>query len=382
MTGFIRVKNGIWRMCFSWKDQRGQWQKKEESTGLKEKGNKRKAQAMMESRKKELEDQSAEATALENNLFLDEMQKWLNDIMVHEVRPATLHQYQYVFDGRISKYKPFINLKIKDLTPRVLQGFVTYEAKAGLSPDTIKKHFVNIHKFLRYLWKMDVIQSNPADRVQLPRRDRRQKGDVYTEEELWKLIDLFAGDQMHLFIQIAATYGMRRSEICGLKWDAIDLKNGYLYVQATGVVDCGRVIYSSDTKSWSSRRKLPLTKTLSNALKMERLVQMKNKMMFGESYKDNGFVCCWPDGSPLRPDYVTNHYKRILQKSDLRFVSMRNLRDTAATVLHNQGFDVKSIQGLLGHADVSTTANIYVHFDDRDLHGMVNAMDGIIGKKA
>ena len=109
---------------------------------------------------------------------------------------------------------------------------------------------------------------------------------------------------------------------------------------------------------------------------------MKNKMMFGESYKDNGFVCCWPDGSPLRPDYVTNHYKRILQKSDLRFVSMRNLRDTAATVLHNQGFDVKSIQGLLGHADVSTTANIYVHFDDRDLHGMVNAMDGIIGKKA
>lgn len=145
MTGFIRVKNGIWRMCFSWKDQRGQWQKKEESTGLKEKGNKRKAQAMMESRKKELETQPAEATALENNLFLDEMQKWLNDIMVHEVRPATLHQYQYVFDGRISKYKPFINLKIKDLTPRVLQGFVTYEANAGLSPETIKKHFVNIH---------------------------------------------------------------------------------------------------------------------------------------------------------------------------------------------------------------------------------------------
>lgn len=382
MTGYIRVKNGIWQMCFSWKDHTGKWCKKEISTRLKEKGNKRRAEAMMKEKLAEMEKQSIETTMKESTLFLEEMEHWLDEIMVYEVRPHTLHQYKYVFRSRISAYPPFQGLRIKDITPRVLQGFIIHEQKQGLSPSSIKKHFVNIHKFLKYLWQMDEIQTNPADRVKLPKSDRSQKGSVYSPEELQRLLSLFEEDPLHLFVLIAATYGMRRSEICGLKWDAVDLDAGYLYVKATAIVDCGEVVYSDQTKSRSSRRRLPLSQMVLAALRKEHLQQRKNRLAYGPAYQNHQLVCCWPDGSPLRPDYVTYHYKRIIQKSDLRFVNLKNLRDTAATVLHNNGFDVKCIQGLLGHADVSTTANIYVHFDNLDMSPMANAMDNILRKKA
>lgn len=81
----------------------------------------------------------------------------------------------------------------------------------------------------------------------------------------------------------------------------------------------------------------------------------------------------------------TGLYQQPLQKGDFekgfRFVRLKNLRNTAATVLHNQGFDVKNIQGLLGHADVQTTANIYVCFDEQNMHGMVDTLSDALRPK-
>ncbi|MBS5704383.1 MAG: site-specific integrase [Butyricicoccus pullicaecorum] len=335
---------------------------------------------MRDARLAELNRENNRSIEFENKLFLEEMKKWLDTIMVHEVKKPTLDQYQYAFSGRIAKFAPFKKLKMKDLTSALLKEFVTYENQLGLDPDTVRKDFSNISKFLEYLWRLELIHENLAKRGTKPRKKRKQQ-DVYTLDELNKLLELFKDDPIYLYVMLAANYGMRRSEICGLKWDAVDLKNGYLDVRATGVVDCGKVIYSDSTKSKSSRRRLPLSKSVSDALKMERFKQQQNKAKFGSEYKDNGFVCCWTDGSPLRPDYISNHYKKVILKKGFRFVRLKNLRNTAATVLHNQGFDVKNIQGLLGHADVQTTANIYVCFDEQNMHGMVDTLSDALRPK-
>lgn len=386
MTGELRAKNGIWQMRFSWKENTGKWKRKEESTRLSTDGNKRIAKDLMLKRLSELEAEikinAEEPKKADSPLLLVEMEQWLDDVVIHQIRQNTFHQYKYAFSGGIAKYELFQQLKLKDVTPKVLQGFVTYKLNQGLTPSTIKKHFVILHKFFDYLWYLEEIADNPADRVRLPKLDRNQKGEIYSPEELQKLIVLFKNDPLYLFILLAVNYGMRRSEICGLKWDAIDLKNAHLYVQATSVVDCGAVLHTDNTKSRSSKRQLPLSNIVLQALKYERLKQMQNKMKLGADYHNNDFVCCWDNGLPLRPDYVTNHYKSVIVENGFRFVSLRNLRDTAATMLHKSGFDVKSIQGFLGHADVSTTANIYVHFDNQDMSKMADTIGDAIKKKA
>lgn len=120
MTGCVRERNGRWQMIFKQKDESGKWRSKEESTGLPVKGNKRKAEKMRDARLAELNRENNRSIEFENKLFLEEMKKWLDTIMVHEVKKPTLDQYQYAFSGRIAKFAPFKKLKMKDLTSALL----------------------------------------------------------------------------------------------------------------------------------------------------------------------------------------------------------------------------------------------------------------------
>lgn len=101
----------------------------------------------------------------------------------------------------------------------------------------------------------------------------------------------------------------------------------------------------------------------------------------GSEYKRLGYVCCWPDGAPLLPDYVSKHYRKVIEQNDFPFVQLRNLRDSAATLLHKKGFDAKSIQPLLDHADASTTANIYIHSSEDDLLVLADTLENSLTRK-
>ena len=225
---------------------------------------------------------------------------------------------------------------------------------------------------------------NPSDRVQLPKRNRSQRGSVYTKEQVQALIDAFQSDALYTLVLLTATYGLRRSEICALKWDSVTFYpdgGGHLQIVRTAVLDSGKVLYADTTKTKTSRRQLPLTDLVAEHLKTIKAEQEQTQAAIGAAYRNDGFVCCWPDGSPIRPDYATKHFAKVLKKSNLPPLQFRNLRNTSATLLHQQGFDVKSIQGWLGHADPSTTASIYVHFGEQDMNSMATAMNGILTSK-
>ena len=380
MTGSLRVKNGKWQMIFSYKDSEGHWKKKSQSTGLAERGNKRKAEQLLRQRLTELNSMSETQFAAENLPFVDAMKSWLDNIMVFEVRPNTLTQYLCVWHRHIASYVPFHGVKLSALTPALLQQYFTDKRKQGLAPETVKKHYANIHKFLDYAVRLDMLSNNPSNRVVLPKRNRTQRGSVYTAEQAQALIQAFQGDPLHTLVLLAATYGLRRSEVCALTWDVVTLNSeggGYLDIIRTAIVDSGKVLYADTTKTQTSRRRLPLTAFVAEHLKAIKAEQEQIQTAIGETYHKGNFVCCWSDGSPIRPDYATRHFAKVLKQSDLPPLQFRNLRDTAATLLHRQGFDVRSIQGWLGHADPSTTASIYVHFGNEDMTDMATAMDSI-----
>lgn len=384
MTASLKVRNGIFQMIFSYKSVDGVWKQKSESTGLPEKGNKRRAEAMLKERLAEVEKQALEQPKVSKVLFLSAMEEWLNDVMTFKVRENTLHTYKHVFKKHINTFPKFQGIELCDLTSKMLQDYVNEKAKT-CAPETIRKHYANIHKFLDYVWRLEMIPTNPADRVELPPKNRQQRGQVYSEEQLKQLFELFRGDALETAILITATYGLRRSEICGLKWDAVDFDNGptgCLYIQFTAIVDEGKVCYSDRTKSRSSRRKLPLTPMVRERLKAEKIRQAENQLKLGGGYKRLGFVCSWPDGTPILPEYMTCHYREVIHAHDFPFIQLRNLRDSAATLLHKKGFDAKSIQPFLGHADASTTANIYIHAAEDDLQHLADALEASLCQKS
>lgn len=375
MTASLKTRNGIWQMIFSYKDSSGKWKQKSESTGLAERGNKRKAQQMLEERKVELQKQSEPMLSNRNILFLNAMWEWLTDVMVTQVREYTLFQYKRVFEYHIKTYEPFNGLLLQELTPRILQGYYNSKVKTGLSPNTLHKHHGNIHKFLRYALSLDMINSNPAERVTLPKKIKSNVGKVYSATQLQQLCHLFWNDPIETAVLLTATYGLRRSEVCGLQWDAVDFDAHRFCVCSTAISVSGKTIYSDNTKSQASRRTLPLGDYVYEHLKHLKRRQEELKQLLGSGYNDSGFVCAREDGKPIDPNFVSHHFARTLKTSELPYIRFHDLRHSVATLLHDGGRDMKDIQGWLGHSDIATTANIYAHLQQKSMDDMAKLVN-------
>ena len=380
MTGSLRIKHKTYYMVFTWKDEFGQWKQNSESTGIPERGGKRKAQLMLEERLAELEKQSTAVLANKDATFLDFLKSWLEDRMVSEVRPNTYTQYRQVIENSICKYKLFWGVKLKDLTPPLVQSYVNDRVKGGLSPNSIRKHYCIIHKCLDYAVKLEIIPANPSERVELPKKKKYQGAKAFTPKQLQKLLLLFDGDPLEAVVQLAVAYGLRRSEICGLRWDAVDFTAGTLYICHTAVKNEGEIIFSDNTKTATSRRHLPLTDTMRDYLLHVKECQEENRILFGEEYIDSGYVCTKTNGAPIDPDFVTHHFQRVVKAHGIpcRF---HDLRHSAVNTLRKGGCDAKDIQSWLGHSDVSTTLNIYGHLMDGDMSRMGIVMDKMLFPK-
>lgn len=378
VTGHIRSKNGIWQMVFEYYDKSGQRRQKSESTHLPEKGNKRRAQQMLDKRLKELAQQYEPFLDDGRVLFLDFMRDWLDNVMAYKVKENTLEQYNLTFDRYISEYKPFHGLKLQDLTPPMLQSYYSEQVKAGLSPNTVRKHHANIHKCLDYAVRLGMIAFNPSAQVELPAKQKYTGATACTPGQLQGLLQLFRGDPLETVLMLGIAYGLRRSEVCGLRWDAVDMEAGTLHICHTAVKANGRVLYSDSTKTATSNRVLPLTASMREYLGSVRERQEENKRLFGRDYTDSGYICVKPDGTPIDPDFVTHHFRRVLVANDVPIIRFHDLRHSAVNTLRKGGCDVKDIQAWLGHSDVSTTLNIYGHILQGDMVRLGNVVDAAL----
>lgn len=375
MKPYLREKNGMFHMVFPYQDADGKWKRKSETTGLKIKGNKRRAETMLKARIAELGSDPAQALEYSKVLFLDAMADWLDNVKSCQVRANTLEQYKNAFAYNVKSYVPFHGLRLQKLTPAILQGFYTSKIKGGLSANSVHKLHANINSFLKFAVSMDMIPTNPAERVSLPRKEHNEIGKAYTPQQVQTLLEAFQNDVLSLAVFLVATYGLRREEVCGLRWQDVDFQNRRIYVRHTAVVTYGKVVYAERTKSARSRRVLTMSDHVYTRLQLALAEQESQKDDCGNSWPNSDMVCLRPDGFPLHPTFVSHHFARVLKKCGLPNIRFHDLRHTVATLLHNSGFDIRDIQGFLGHSDSSTTANIYTHLVQDRLDGMAEAME-------
>ena len=225
-----------------------------------------------------------------------------------------------------------------------------------------------LRRAFQQAFKEERIEANPFDRVGRPKKNKFH-GENYTQEELLTLLHLARGDVIYPAILLAGAMGLRRSEALGVRWSRIDWEKRTVLLD-TKIVEYRengkkKVEPVEEMKNKSSRRTLPLPDPVVEMLQVQKEHREVYRKMFQGSYNTQylDYVCVNQLGELLRPSYVTDHFRELLEKYGLRHIRFHDLRHTFASLLINQDVPLINVSNFLGHSDLSTTANIYAHLD-------------------
>ena len=316
-------------------------------------------------------------------LFTDFITDWLK-MMKSRVEITTYTSYERAIIHKIVPYFEPLHYTLQDMEqhPKYIQDFYQHELDRGLTANTVIHYHANIRKCLQYAFQIGMIRSNPADRVERPRKEKF-KSEIYSGEELEQLFKVIQGDPSEFGVIMAAFYGLRRSEIVGLKWDAIDFENKKISIQHTVVTAKinGTVteIARDKTKTKSSCRTLPLIPACEQMLNKMKKEQEQNRKVCGKSYCTDylDYIYVDPMGKRIRPDFLSQHFPDFLVAHQMKRIRFHDLRHSCASLLYANGVSLKEIQEWLGHSDISTTSNIYTHLDFSSKVSSANAIVNI-----
>lgn len=383
VAGHLQEKNGMFYVVLNYRDENGKRKTPWISTNLPVKGNKKRAENfMMDVRRSFVPPnvqriEEREAMQKGDILFTDFLLKWLR-VAKSTVKLTTYASYEMMATRIIIPYFETLNIKLKELTTEDIQEFYSAQLER-VSANTVIHYHAVIHRALKYAVKIKTIQSNPAVNVERPRKEKFI-GSFYDKKEINTLFDIIQGHPLEVAIKLAAFYGLRREEIIGLKWTAIDFENNTLTIQHT-VTECNldgkHIEVASDTaKTDSSLRTMPLVTNFRAMLLAKKEKQEHYRKLCGRSYCKEylDYIFVNEMGERWKPRYLSDGFKRILEQNGLRRIRFHDLRHTCASLLLANNVPMKKIQEWLGHSDFSTTANIYAHLDFQSKISSAEAM--------
>lgn len=262
------------------------------------------------------------------------------------------------------------HIKLKDLRPDILNTFYTELGKTGqnkktgeaLSAKTIVEHHRLIHAVLEQAVMEGLIPTNPADRV-IPPKAERKEVNYFQPEEVERIREALEAEPIkwktltHLFL----ITGARRGEILGIKWQDCDFDRHTIRLCRNVQYSSDRGIYIDTTKTKTSDRTVSVPPETMQLLRHYRAWQGGERMRLGAYYDNEDFLFTQENGHPMHPDSVTDWMAKFSKRHDLPHINPHAFRHTMASILYFHGADSVSISKRLGHAQVSTTANIYAH---------------------
>ena len=243
----------------------------------------------------------------------------------------------------------------KDCTPYKLQRAVSEMSAAGLSAKTIKNTMGLLSAAYARAVKMDLLESNPCDRVDLPSGRPREARILHADElPLFCAAIAEAGADERVAYGLALFMGLRRSELLGLRESDVDVARGLLNVHSTRHRVNGED-YESGTKTRRSTRVLAVPDSL--LLEIAKLIQAHSELPCERTdyLVQDGF------GQPLSAQALSSRLERLEECNGLPHVTLHGLRHTYASLLHARGVDMANISAELGHSNLTTTQNIYTH---------------------
>lgn len=277
-----------------------------------------------------------------------------------EIEETTLRGYQ-----NLSRYfkKYFEGKKLLDIKKIDIECYFKYlseyEYKEGktLSTNTIVKHYDLLKMIFAAAIDDELIEKNPFVKIGKPKK-QEFLCEIYSTQEVKILLqEIKKNKKLEIPIILAVFLGLRRGEICGLKWKHIDFANNCISIRETRTVAGGRVIRKS-VKSKKSIRKMYLSLFLKNLL----LTELQNqKQLYPDKNFNEEYICIDEKGKALRPGYISDGFKNILKKTNLKKIRLHDLRHTCASIANNNKATLNDISNFLGHSSVTITSQIYIH---------------------
>ena len=381
MTGRLTVKNGKYYVVISYQDENGKNKQKWTATGLDAKNNKRAAEEVMREivAKFNNEEPSMSQTrtvAKEKLLFGDYLAQWI-EIAKPNLQVSTYSAYK----NKIKHIATYFNergITLQNIKPTDIQAYYAWLMENGKTVQACTHAHIIIRRALEIAYRTDLIPVNPAAKVEKP-KSPKYEAKYYDLKQLRTLFECLKGDKYELMYKMTAFYGLRRSELCGMKWNSIDFENNTITLNSSVVQTCVNnklVLIKKDImKNASSKRTMPLIPEIKEALLELKDKQERNKAYFKNGYNQQHLDYVWVDdiGKLVNPNTVTCHFKSFLAQHDLPKIRFHELRHSCASLLIACGVSLKEIQEWLGHSAISTTADIYSYLN----YSSINCLERI-----
>ena len=304
---------------------------------------------------------------------------WKRDYGSKELAPSTYKRYCRMLETRllpyfghfyINKIKPTDIMKFYDLLEKDTQlvrkkGNNGSKTKKPLSGKTILEHHRLLRAMLHKAVYWQLIVANPAERVQPPKA-RKPKRKSYDDEQtkiLLENLELLSIEDIKYKVAIILTVftGVRLGELMGLEWQDVDFKNGIISINRSSQYLADMGVFTKVPKTESSIREIAIPEFIISLLEEYKLWYEEQKSIYGELWTNSDRLFVQSDGKPMHPSTISKWFVRYVGQIGLPVINFHGLRHTNASLLVAQNIDIAIISARLGHAQISTTLNFYVH---------------------
>ena len=321
----------------------------------------------------------------DSNMTLGEwLDRWINEYMIFTIRESTLDSYKAMIKNQI---KPYLGDRpLSALTTQELQKFYNSVKKKGrvkpdrlhgteLADSMVRSIHMMLHEALDMAVRLRLIVKNPTVGTTIPKNNYPPK-QILNDEQLERFMQRIRQDERwYDFFYTELTTGLRRGEICGLKWEDFDAENGKLKVRRSVAKRKGGGLNIGETKTETGTRTIILPHSVTEILR-RRKADAISQWIFPDPVKPE---------DPVDPNAAYRHMKTLLQRAGLPRIRFHDLRHTFATHALTSGVDAKTLSGILGHTNASFTLDTYTHVTSdmqKQACGIVGGfMEDIFGKE-
>jgi len=293
---------------------------------------------------------------------------WFNQHAIPNLSHKTVQEYKKLWP-RIDKAMG--HLKMGKIRRVHLEKFFLnlqedgMNARTGgkLSSSTVEHYHRLLSSMFSYAVEKDFMEKNPALKERPPKPEHEEAACL-TEEQAAVLIEALENEsiQFKTMISMLLYVGMRKSELHGLKWSDLNLDTGVLRIERTLQYLQRQGLHEKPPKNESSKRSIKLSDGILEVLRQYRVWQAGERLKVGELWQDGDWMFTQYDGKPRHPDSLPKQFKSFLKRSGLPDdIHLHTLRHSCASLMIASGVDLRTVSKRLGHAQLSTTGNIYAH---------------------
>jgi len=287
---------------------------------------------------------------------------WIENIAPLKIRVSTVASYKNLIKNHI---KPAIgNYSLIGLSPLQVQTMINDHIKSGGSVRLAQQMKNTLSAALRSAMTRELIHRNVARLVDLPPEHKKER-PLWTEAQIHEFLEKSKDHMYHPIFVMLCTYGMRRGEVLGLRWQDIDFAND-AFTLSQQLIQMGNIVEFGDLKTDASHRTLPLLPHVTPLLREQQAKGLSDTLVFATR-----------SGKPIQPSNLLRTFHTLTEKYGLPRIPLHSLRHSVATIMKDSNVAPKDAQMTLGHANIQTTMQFYQH---SSLENKASALNAISSK--